>query len=166
MAPNIIKELESDRFRRNRESAWVCCLSKFYDSLLTWSYYNSHKGVCVGLDLEKVNKYLNASFGKVVDSYAHEVQYRDIIEKPDYFRDEKDFFNYQMCTKTKDWEQEQEVHMFIFDTASWYISLLPNQNDKDGPIDWKTVRAFPKIGGECFESLYLGVNIDKKEKDK
>ena len=30
----------------------------------------------------------------------------------------------------------------------------------------KAVRAFPKIGGECFESIYLGVNINKKEKEK
>ena len=43
---------------------------------------------------------------------------------------------------------------------------MPWQNDKDGPIDWKAVRAFPKIGGECFESIYLGVNINKKEKEK
>lgn len=164
--PNIIEELESDRFRRNRESAWVCCLSKLFDSLLMWSYYNNHKGVCVGLNMERITKYLNVSLGKMVDSYPHEVQYRDIIEKPDYFRDEKDFFHYQMCTKAKAWEHEQEVRMFIFDPVPWCMSLLPNQNDKDGPIAWKTVRAFPKIGGECFESIYLGVNIDKKEKEK
>ena len=26
--------------------------------------------------------------------------------------------------------------------------------------------AYPKIGRECFEFVYLGVNIDKKEKDE
>lgn len=46
------------------------------------------------------------------------------------------------------------------------MSLLPGQNDNDGPIDWKEVRAFPKIGGECFEAIYLGVNINNGEKDK
>ena len=32
-------------------------------------------------------------------------------------------------------------------------------------IDWKEVRAYPKIGGECFDSLYLGINIEKEEKE-
>lgn len=163
--PEIIELVESDRYRRYRERAWICCLSKVFDSLLMWSYYNSHKGVCIGLNMEKVAKYLNTSHGMVVANSAYEVQYRDIIEKPDYFRDELDFFHYQICTKAKAWEHEQEVRMFILEPSSRYMALLPGQDDKNGPIDWKEVRAFPEIGGECFESLYFGVNIDKKEKD-
>lgn len=164
--PEIIELVESDRYRRYRERAWICCLSKVFDSLLMWSYYNSHKGVCIGLNMEKVAKYLNASHGMVVANSAYEVQYRDIIEKPDYFRGELDFFHYQICTKAKAWEHEQEVRMFILEPSSRYMALLPGQDDKNGPIDWKEVRAFPEIGGECFESLYFGVNIDKKEKDR
>ena len=53
-----------------------------------WSYYNSHKGVCIGLNMEKVAKYLNTSHGLMVTKYGIEVQYRDIIDKPDYFRGE------------------------------------------------------------------------------
>ena len=43
------------------------------------------------------------------------------------------------------------------------MSLLPDQNDEKGPIDWKEVRAFPEIGGECFESVYLGINRDRRK---
>lgn len=164
--PDIIELLESDRYRRYRERAWVCCLSKVFDSLLMWSYYNSHKGVCIGLNMEKVAKHLNVSHGMVVANYGYEVQYRDIIEKPDYFQDEIDFYHYQMCTKGKDWKHEQEVRMFILDPSPSSMKLLPNQDDKNGPIDWKEVRAFPEIGGECFESIYLGVNMDKNEAEK
>lgn len=46
------------------------------------------------------------------------------------------------------------------------MSLLPGQNDDKGPIDWKEVRAFPEIGGECFESVYLGINMNADEKSK
>ncbi len=46
------------------------------------------------------------------------------------------------------------------------MALLPGQNDDKGPIAWKEVRAFPKIGGECFESVYLGINMDVEEKSK
>ena len=158
---NIIESLAFDQYRRNREDVWLCCLSKVFDSLLMWAYYNNHRGVCIGLNMEKVAKYFDASLGQIVDKYAHEVQYRDIIEKPDYFQNEKDFFHYQMCTKAKVWEHEQEARMFIFNPFPWI--MLPDPNNKSDLIDRKEVRAFPRIGGECFESIYLGVNINEKE---
>ena len=46
------------------------------------------------------------------------------------------------------------------------MKLLPWQNDNKNPIDWKVMRAFPEIGGECFESVYLGINMDVEEKSK
>ena len=95
-----------------------------------------------------------------------EVQYKDIVEKPDYFRDAKDFFHYQLSTKAKAWEHEQEVRLFILDPSPTYMALLPGQNDDKGPIAWKEVRAFPKIGGECFESVYLGINMNADERSK
>ena len=57
--PEIIEELRRDPFRRTREEAWICSLSKIYDSILMWSYYSKHKGICIGLDMEKVRKYLS-----------------------------------------------------------------------------------------------------------
>ena len=54
-----------------------------------------------------------------------EVQYKDIVEKPDYFRYAKDFFHYQLSTKSKAWGHEQEVRLFILDTYPTYMALLP-----------------------------------------
>ena len=103
------------------------------------------------MDMEKVRKYLSRMWGGTMIGCSEvEVQYKDIVEKPDYFSDTKDFFNYQISTKAKAWEHE----------------LLPGQNDDKGPIDWKEVRAFPKIGRECFESVYLGINMNADEKSK
>lgn len=57
-----------------------------------WSYYSKHKGICIGLDMEKVRKYLSRIYGNVMIGCSEvEVQYKDIVEKPDYFRDAKDF---------------------------------------------------------------------------
>ena len=139
--PEIIEELRRDPFRRTREEAWICSLSKIYDSILMWS------NVMIGCS-------------------EVEVQYKDIVEKPDYFRDAKDFFHYQISTKAKAWEHEQEVRLFILNPSPAYMALLPGQNDDKDPIDWKEVRAFPEIGGECFESVYLGINMDVEEKSK
>ncbi|MDR5580679.1 hypothetical protein ACMSD1_22585 [Bacteroides thetaiotaomicron] len=46
------------------------------------------------------------------------------------------------------------------------MALPYKPKDKNEIIDWKDMRAYPKIGRECFEFVYLGVNIDKKEKDE
>ncbi len=167
--PGIIELVESDRYRRYRENAWICCLSKVFDSILMWSYYNSHKGVCIGLNREIVANYLNISQGMVVANFGYDVLYRDIIEKPDYFHDEIDFFHYQICTKAKDWEHEQEVRMFILNPSLSCMLHYEDDNHNDGkdePIILKEAKAYIEIGGECFESIHLGVNINKKEKEE
>ena len=54
-----------------------------------WSYYSKHKGICIGLDMEKVRKYLShMQSGVMIGCSEVKVQYKDIVEKPDYFRDE------------------------------------------------------------------------------
>ena len=153
--------------QRNR--AWICSLSKVHDSILMWSYYGNHKGVCIGLNMDKAQKYLSNIMCKVyVGAIEMEVQYRDIIEKPDYFHNAEDYFRYQLSTKAKDWEHEQEVRLVLIDPTNVFVPMgLPYKpKDENEVIDWKEVRAYPKIGGECFESLYLGINIDKEEKTK
>ena len=58
------------------------------------------------------------------------------------------------------------MRLFILEPWPAYMKLLPWQNDNKNPIDWKEMRAFPEIGGECFESVYLGINMDVEEKSK
>lgn len=165
-AQNLVRDFKQNSHERLRERAWICCLSKVHNSILMWSYYNYHKGVCIGLNMSKVAKYINMRHGKIVCNSGCEVQYRYIVEKPDYFRNATDFFHYQICTKAKIWKHEQEIRLFILDPSPRYMRLLPDQNDKDGSIDWKEVKVFPKIGGECFESIYLGINMGKREQEK
>jgi len=165
-----IMDLESNRFERNRDNTWLCSLSKNYNSLLMWSYYNCHKGICIGIDMENVRKYLSKIICSMyIGAIELEVQYMNIIKKPDYFGDYQDFFRYQLSTKSKDWEHEQEVRLVLMDpTPSQHpnhpcfvqIALPYKTKDKNKVIDWKEVRAYLKIGGECFDSIYLGVNID------
>lgn len=67
---NIIEELNSNRLTNNRENLWICCLSKLYDSILMWSYYNKHEGVCIGLNMDHVAKYINVNYGTMVTTEA------------------------------------------------------------------------------------------------
>ena len=159
-----------------RNSAWICSLSKIHDSLLMWSYYGNHKGVCIGLDMEKANKYLSSIHcGIYVGAMEMEVRYLDVIDKPDYFRGAEDFFRYQLSTKAKAWEHEQEVRLLLLDPTPasrlqhpFYAPMaLPYRpKRKKEVIDWKEVRAYPHLGGECFDSLYLGIKMDLKKRER
>lgn len=152
-----------------RKSAWICSLSKVYDSLLMWAYYGNHKGVCIGLDITEVNKYLSRIQCSIyVGAIRLQVQYRDVIERPDYFHNAIDYVHYQLSTKSKAWEHEQEVRLVLLDPSPAFVPMiLPYKPKKrKEPIDWSEVRAYPHLGGECYKSLYLGIKIDKEEKEK
>lgn len=160
-----IENLESNRHINYRNDLWICCLSKVYNSLLMWSYYNKHVGVCIGLNMEYLKNYLHPGYGLMVSTQGKDVQYRDIIKKPDYHRDCEDFFNYQIFTKAKAWEHEQEVRLYIYKPSPMFMALLPFQQDKN-ELNWKEIRSFIKIGAECFDSIYFGVNISNNNKEK
>ena len=162
-----IINLESNRFERHRDKTWLCSLSKNYDSLLMWSYYNCYKGLCIGIDLEKADKYLSRIWGSIILGYLKfEVRYRDIIEKPDFFKREEDLWTYQLSTKGKVWEHEQELRLVIVDPSMMTPYYVPKEFDRKEIVDYKEIRFVPKIGGECFNSVYLGVNIDDDMKNQ
>jgi hypothetical protein len=162
-----IIDLESDPFKRNRYKTWLCSLSKNYDSLLMWSYYNCHKGICIGIDMEKADKYLSRIWGSIILGYLKfEVQYKDIIEKPDFFKREQDLWSYQLSTKGKAWEHEQEVRLVIVNPSRIFPHYVPKEFQEKEIIDYKEIRFIPKLGGECYDSVYLGVNIDDEMRNK
>ena len=149
-----------------RNDAWVCSLSKIHNSVPMWAYYGNHKGVCVGLNMEKVHIYISRIPCCLhVGAMEMEVQYRDAIEKPDYFHGTRDYFHYLLSTKAKDWEHEKEVRLVLKDPSPT-IMALPYKPKRKEVVDWKEVRAYPLLGGECFDSLYLGIKIGKVEKDR
>ena len=162
-----ISRLDYNKLLQQRDKAYICSLSKVYDSNLMWSYYTKqHSGVCIGLEMGKTRKYQNRMTGLWLGCPEIEVQYRDVIKEPNSIKDPNDFLCCRFATKAKEWQHEQEVRLLAYAPSPVYMRCLPNQNDKDGPIPWNTVRAFLDIGGECFESVYLGVNMDEKDKEK
>lgn len=162
-----IMDLESNRFVNYRDKTWLCSLSKNYDSLLMWSYYNCHKGICIGIDMEKADKYLSRILGSIILGYIKfEVQYKDIIEKPDFFKREQDLWSYQLSTKAKAWEHEQEVRLVIVDPSGMTPYYVPSALENKKIIDYKEIRFIPALGGECYDSIYLGVNMDDEMRNK
>ena len=112
-----------------------------------------------------------------IGALEFEVQYKDIIEKPDFFKNRNgfDLLKYQLSTKAKKWEHEHEVRLALINPAPAIIQNHPNMvtmalpyepKDETKTVDWREVRAYHKIVGKCFESVYLGVNIDEDKREQ
>lgn len=178
--PETVSWLEYNKRLQRRDITYICSLSRVYDSILMWSYYNKHQGVCIGLDMNKTRKYLNRMMGLFLGCPEMEVVYRDVVNEPAPMNEPIDFLRYHFATKAKDWQHEQEVRLIAYDPSPMHMRLLPGQYDEassfctkltrifqkkkeESYIDWKEVRAFLDIGGECFESVYLGVHLKEKK---
>lgn len=148
-----------------RNSTWICCMSKVYDSLLMWAYYNNHKGICIGLDKEALLKSCNYKYFGLMFPFAEEVKYKDMLPKPDYFKDHPSWIDL-LTTKAKAWEHEQEVRLITKDPAWVHAGQdIPKELYDDEVIDGKEIRHYPLLAADCFESVYLGVNIMPRNKD-
>lgn len=161
---NVVSEIEYSKGLNRRDKAYVCSLSKMPNSILMWSYYSKHTGVCIGLDMEQTRKYTSKMLGLFLGCAELEVQYKDKVSEP--ANGNTDLLTYHFATKAKDWQHEQEVRLLAYDPSPVHMRLLPGQDDKKGPIDGKAIRAFLDIGGECFESVRLGVNMIDQDKEK
>ena len=171
----IHKEWEQEVFENKalnlRNDTWLCSFSKVNDSILMWSHYcYNHKGVCIGLDMDKVMKSVPKMFGtRFLQPLVFEVQYQDIIERPNAYYSAENTFGYQWKTKAKEWAYEQEVRLVMPKPGSMYAALTPEQakrSKRNEVMDWKEVHHYMPLKGECFESIYFGVNTDPKEKEK
>ena len=159
--------LMEERFNENqRYNTWICSLSEVHNSLLMWAFYTEkHQGICIGINMEKAKPYLDRIYGSILGCMELKVQYMNIVEKPDFFRDKKDLFKYQLATKAREWEHEHEVRLISYEPSPMHKKLLPNQIGKE-VLDGKEVHVFADLGGECFESVYLGINMNEEEKEK
>jgi len=151
---DFIKRMYKGGCILSHANTWICSLSKVYDELLMWSYYGNHKGICIGLDMDKTKAHLSKLRGMPEGCPEIEVQYKDIIKKPDIYRSNEDLARYQIGTKAKAWKHEQEVRLYMYGNCDMILGDLTKSP------------SFPHIGGECFYSLYLGVKIEDKNKNE
>ena len=163
-----IKKGENDALNK-RNRTWLCSLSKVNDSILMWSHYcYNHKGVCIGLDIDKVMESVPPMFGLTyIEPLVIDVQYKNIIERPNAYCYTKDMFYYQWQTKAKEWEYEQEVRLVMPNPSSLYAALTPAQAKHPKEMwDSREIHRYMPLKGECFDSIYFGVNTDLSEKEK
>jgi hypothetical protein len=97
---------------------------------------------------------------------VEEVKYKDILQKPDYFKDHILWIDL-WTTKAKAWEHEQEVRLITKDPA-WVRARMdiPKELKDKEIVDGKEIRHYPELSADCFESVYLGINIDKEKRQE
>lgn len=82
----------------------ICCFTKAKDNILLWSHYSdSHKGVCLGFDYDKMTKKF---------PQFDEVEYADT---PFYFnlKNPSESVAKTVLRKSKDWYYEQEIRFLM-----------------------------------------------------
>lgn len=161
-----MKEIKENKALNLRNDTWLCSLSKVNDSILMWSHYcYNHKGVCIGLNINKVLESVPPMFGEIyIKPLVLEVQYQDIIKRSNGY---KQSFYYQWQTKAKDWEYEQEVRLVMPNPSPMYAAFTQEQAKHPKEIwDWREIHHYMPLNGECFESIYFGVKTDQSEKEK
>ena len=166
-----LKEKEENDALNLRNDTWLCSLSKVHDSLLMWSHYcYNHHGLCIGLDIDKVKECTPPLLGFIQASIVElEVQYQDILKRPDCSHLGIIAWHYQLATKAKAWEYEQEVRLIIEKPSPHLAALTSDQAKRSKhkeTLDWKEIHHYIKLTGECFNSIYFGINADAAEKEK
>ena len=163
------QEKEENNATNRRNDTWLCSLSKVNDSVLMWSHYcYNHKGVCIGLDIDKVLESVPHMFGSVLmNPLVLDVQYKDIIERPNNYTPTAELSTYQWKTKAKDWEYEQEVRLVMPNPHPTYAAFTPEQyKNHKKELDWREIHHYMPLKDECFESIYFGVKTEKSEIEK
>ena len=163
---HFVSLMEENHMENLRNDTWICCLSKVYNSLLMWSYYNSHKGICIGLNKDVVLKSCRNTYFGFIFPFAADIKYKDLLPKPNYFRDYHSWDDL-LTTKAKAWEHEQEVRIIAKEPAWVHAGQdVPSEFNEEAIIDGKEIRHYPIITSDCFESVYLGVNMLPRNKTK
>lgn len=164
-----IKMIEENDALNLRNDTWLCSLSKVNDSLLMWSHYcHNHSGICIGVDIDKAMECVPPLFGQILlEPLIIDVQYQDLIESRESNKGYYDKYKYQWATKAKDWEYEQEVRLVIPKPSARYFALTQEQaKQSDKTFDWREIHCYLPLKGECFDSIYFGINIKPTDREE
>lgn len=155
------RDKEINDAHNKRYFAWICSLSKVNDELLMWAHYSgNHSGICIGLDVDKIIQNVHPLFDLLYcEPLVEEVQYRDITQRPDF---KAVPWDYQLVTKDNKWRYEQEVRL-IFPHATHCIAEFPKSAKSN---DATELRDYLPLKGDCFDSVYFGVNTSKENIEK
>ena len=82
----------------------VCCFSEINDNILMWSHYSEdHKGICLKFDVLQDSQFF---------IYPLRVDYLDTYPRINYIKQNKEFVNVLIRSKSNDWIYEKEIRVY------------------------------------------------------
>jgi hypothetical protein len=156
----LIESLKNDHIDMERNSRGITCFSKQKDNLLMWSQYaDSHRGMCIGFNLERL--YRSLKDNRYKETALLEVIYTNDLISNNYFEDSYKAVIDWLRTKSDSWKYEDEVRVMfspiIFDKTNikfvafdknvieeiYFGSKILNQNEET--ITKMIENSFPKV---------------------
>lgn len=112
--PNLHDKITRDTIERNRDTIYknigVFSVSEKDDNFLMWSHYcDSHKGICIGFDANKLFWFLNTSYGIACSPLKYKSKYPIIRPK---WVDQK-IGEIILTNKAKYWSYEKEWRFIL-----------------------------------------------------
>ena len=145
----LVDFINTDHMEMERNLKGVTCFSKKNLDLLMWSMYaDSHKGLCLGFNLEKLFRSL-ISMNKFDETTILNVKYTNELKPNNYFEDPLKAVVEWLRTKSHEWRYEDEIR----------IVFSPFQESKG------------KLGLVSFdlsviEEIYFGCNVTENNEEK
>jgi hypothetical protein len=146
--PELINLFKSEYIINERQLKGITCFSEDNLNLLMWSLYaDSHKGICIGFNIEKLyhsvkrNGYNEVALLKVI--YVNE------LEPINFFEDSYKAVANWMRTKSDSWKYEKEIRLS-------FGPYKANNADCD----------FVSFDLKAIEEIYLGSQMQNEEEDK
>lgn len=124
----------------------VSCFCEENDNLLMWSHYaDSHKGICIGYNLDKLYSFLKK---KHIDLILYKIHYTNKLQKIDILKYSNEALINWLSTKSKVWNYENEIRFIFYD--------IFNNSSKN---------IFLPLDINIIDSIYLGSKIKPEDFD-
>ncbi|WP_279063333.1 DUF2971 domain-containing protein [Alistipes finegoldii] len=157
----------------------ICSLSETATTFLMWSYYNEHKGMCIGVNMKDIYTSLINHFHDKINSY---LSFRKVVYKnklPDLNLINIVPFDYQtpridntpskkaqneingfLSTKAKWWEHEKEYRLILRQTPNPYLNL-----DEPVKLQMRNLINRVYLGCKFDGNIDTIINIEKEKND-
>lgn len=138
--PNFKQEIIFNAIQNAYAEMRICCFTTRRNNLLLWSHYaDSHKGFCIEYDASTMPL-----------AYAYKVRYKNKYPEVLYPRPNDARAFIPALVKSKIWKYENEFRIILVPEAG-------NQPENDG--------ISLLLKGNEIKNIYLGSNIEEKEKE-
>lgn len=133
-------------FKKRIEKFGICCFSEKYDENLMWSHYSdSHRGIVIKFDMEKLDKsiyYDNELVSMTVIDSVNYLNSFPLIKLSSDLQKAADSIKKILFTKSLKWKYEKEVRILSTQIGRNYFDI------------------------DCIEEIILGLNILRKDEEK